>query len=172
MSKRSAIRSIILRAAKASAVRIGTDGSTSTITALSKSTLYFVEQAKNAAPPSAPVHRAAGSTGEMHLGTSSVDAPKAFVHSLEHMAFTNSPSSVSRYSSTTRVVRSGGRPSLLSMPRVWFAFAPLLADLAVPNRLTRCPAAHAKHVREGAMDQAGIDAKALAPNQALIEASL
>ena len=52
-----------------------------------------------------------GSTGEMYLGTTLVDAPKA------------ASSSVSRYSSTTRVVSSGGRPSLLSIPRVWLAFA-------------------------------------------------
>ncbi len=81
---------------------------------LSKSTIWLVEQAKNAAQPSAPVQLAAGSTSEMYLEMALIAAPKAFMCSIEHMTFMNSLSSVARYSPSAREVSSGGKPPAAS----------------------------------------------------------
>lgn len=75
--------------------------------------------------------------------------------------FTDAPnaasSSVSRYSTTTRDVRSGGSPSLPSIPREWFAWVRLGTLL--------------RNTLPGNGDQAGIDAKALASDEAFVNAS-
>src|SRR5262249_8865090 len=85
--------------ARISAWRIAFVASMPAMIALSASTRWFTEQAKNAGPRCAAVHRVAGSAGAMNLGVTSLAAPNV------------ASSRTARYSSTARPAAYGGRPA-------------------------------------------------------------